>query len=396
MKRVPVTDRRHAELHALVLDTAERADLVPPPELALGGRAIVTVRGDVLLLGLPLVWGLSADQLRAVIAHELALPKDGLAARFPGLARRTLALRERAAVRTASREDADQPPSRRDARTLAETAALHAAAEQVRDAAAIAAYGGGFTAVEDAAWAIFRSVAVRMGFARFVWAQAIRPAEELGVRIIDVHAGWRHRLDRLEAPDCVWDPREPAERIPRSHPGLYEELRSIADQPAAYDNGLHPDAVALDPLSETEERVLSGEALGPSGQKRRREWRRFADLPVETYLADIEAEVKRVTAGVTEVLGRPPSHREELADVLLDRGREIVRALFGEGGSRTPWIGRAKLATVVEYTYIQHGWHREHPAVPGVLRGPGDHPLNLSEMDGPELRKVLIEAGARI
>ncbi|MFE1785714.1 hypothetical protein ACFW9F_24860 [Streptomyces sp. NPDC059506] len=68
------------ELAALVGDVAERLGfrapllvrVVPEPEAALGPVKLSGVRGCVLLLGLPLLRSMTAAQLAAVVAHELA------------------------------------------------------------------------------------------------------------------------------------------------------------------------------------------------------------------------------------------------------------------------------------------------------------------------------------
>src|SRR5438876_2305094 len=70
----PVDNRHHPGLAALVNDAAKRAGLDPPTAVTLGGPSRIEMAGDLLIVGLPLVWGLSADELSAVVAHELALP----------------------------------------------------------------------------------------------------------------------------------------------------------------------------------------------------------------------------------------------------------------------------------------------------------------------------------
>lgn len=68
------------ELTELVRDVAERLGfrspllvrVVPVPQAALGPAKVSGVRAFALVLGLPLLRGLSAAQLAAVVAHELA------------------------------------------------------------------------------------------------------------------------------------------------------------------------------------------------------------------------------------------------------------------------------------------------------------------------------------
>src|SRR5687768_5984682 len=68
---VPVTAERHPALYSLVEAAVGFAGTAPPDRVALGGTALVTAARGTLTIGLPLVWGLSADQLRAVLTHEL-------------------------------------------------------------------------------------------------------------------------------------------------------------------------------------------------------------------------------------------------------------------------------------------------------------------------------------
>src|SRR4051812_24878165 len=65
-------DRNHPPgLAALVNDAGKRAGLDLPAAVTLGGASRIEMHGDLLTIGLPLVWGLSADELSAVVAHEL-------------------------------------------------------------------------------------------------------------------------------------------------------------------------------------------------------------------------------------------------------------------------------------------------------------------------------------
>src|SRR4051812_40732635 len=71
---LPLDPHAHAELGDLVRDAAKLAETDVPPVVGLGGAAEVVARGPVLIVGLPLVLGLCPDDLRTVVAHELALP----------------------------------------------------------------------------------------------------------------------------------------------------------------------------------------------------------------------------------------------------------------------------------------------------------------------------------
>src|SRR4051812_7928588 len=81
---------RHAALHSVVLDALKHADALPPRSVHLGGTPAIRTAGGVLVIGLPLIWGLSADQLRVLLTHELTLPPS----RHPDLVRALLDARE--------------------------------------------------------------------------------------------------------------------------------------------------------------------------------------------------------------------------------------------------------------------------------------------------------------
>src|SRR5512139_92945 len=68
----PVSADEQPELWWLVHDTARRAGLPAPESIELHPAAEVQVHRNRLLLGLPYVTDLAADELAAVIAHELA------------------------------------------------------------------------------------------------------------------------------------------------------------------------------------------------------------------------------------------------------------------------------------------------------------------------------------
>src|SRR5258706_15430452 len=49
---VPVSEVHHPDLHALVHDAAKRAGLDPPRSITLGGAGEISVRGNLLSVGL--------------------------------------------------------------------------------------------------------------------------------------------------------------------------------------------------------------------------------------------------------------------------------------------------------------------------------------------------------
>jgi hypothetical protein len=363
---VPVTPARHAELHALVQDAAHRASIAPPKTVSLAGPARVRMRGHLLTVGLPLVWGLSAEQLRAVVAHEVALPPGG----HHRLARELLHRRRHTD----------------ETEFLLATRSLVDAAEQARDAAAIDAIGGGLAAVEDAALALFRAEAVRDAFERFVAVEAVREVDGEWLRVADLHDGWRQRLRRDGGPGTGWDPDVPLKRIPSEHPGLSGELLDVAEEADGYHTGLDPDAVPTDPLSPDDLRTLAAE-LTPEAEGR---WVDYTELPVEAYSGAVEETARRHVEAVESLLGGPPADRDELVDVLLLRAREVCAA-EGAPTEVDPLAGASMVADLIEYTMIKRGWKRRHPAVARRMVSPIGAPVDVdAALHRPaELRRLL-------
>ncbi|WP_432980186.1 hypothetical protein [Dactylosporangium sp. CA-233914] len=375
---LPAVDAgQHPALHSVVLDALKFADVAPPLSVHLGGPATVRTDGGVLIVGLPLVWGLSTDELRALLTHELTLP----ASRHPDLVRDLLNARRAA--------PASERSAARHARLLAATESLLAEAEQVRDAAAITAAGGGLSAVEDAARALLKAAAIGAAFATFAaapLASGTLSAFSTGslpvtgpIQAEDLHAGWRLRLSRWGAPAVAAETLHA--ELARRHPGLAEELRTPGSGPLVR---LDPDAVTLDELRPAALRALAAEALPTATGS----WVRLADLPVESYLTDVERRARQYVEAVHEVLGRPPDGRDELAGTLLRRPVDVERARRGlppgvgeDDPAAPPWMGAALLAVVVEYALLRRGWQREHPLLPRRLSGPaGEGVLDLNEL----------------
>jgi Zn-dependent protease with chaperone function len=69
---VPVPLADAPELHGLVAETAAAIGTTPPREIRTELSANASTNGKALVLGMSLIAGLDRDQLRAVIAHELA------------------------------------------------------------------------------------------------------------------------------------------------------------------------------------------------------------------------------------------------------------------------------------------------------------------------------------
>ncbi|GAA0717430.1 hypothetical protein Drose_33790 [Dactylosporangium roseum] len=361
---LPVGASRHPALHSVVIEATKYADVPPPVSVRLDGAPVVRHHDGELVVGVPLIWGLTADQLRVVLTHELALP----ASRHPDLVRGLLDAR--------LREPGSDKAAARHAKLLSATASLLAEAEQVRDAAAVTAAGGGLSAVEDAALALLRAATIAEVFTAFAAAEGTRVVDGSAVRIADLHAGWRLRLERWGAP--AHDPAGVCAALPDRHPGLAAELRALDPGPLVT---LPPEAPGLDELSADEERALA-EAVLPDEAP----WTRFADLPVDVYLIEVEHQARGYVEAVHAVLGRAPDNRDELAGTLLRRPVDVERARRGldpvtEDDAQPPaWMGAALLAVVVEYTLLRKGWRREHPLLARRLIGPDGELLDLNEL----------------
>ena len=341
--------QRHAELADLVRDAAKLAETDVPPTVGLGGDATVVARGPVLIVGLPLVLGLSPDDLRTVVAHELALP----ATRHRGLVHDLLAL-----------------PRTPELDAVAE------GVEKARDAAAIDAIGGGLAAVEDAASALLRAEAVRLHFTAF-------PRGFTGLRLLDLHSFWQVYLDGHPGPLPLPDPA-----FAHAHPGLTGELLDLIEggelvhaSPVTVHVDLPDDDESLRKLAVADVARQPAETDATAGAG---DWVRGADLPVEVYLGDVEARARQVVEAVQVLLDGPPEDRSELAGVLIHRAAAVNRAdpaLDQPDGARL-------LADVVEYTLLKRGWRRTHALLPRRLAH-GAERVDLDALDPTELRARL-------
>lgn len=402
---------RHAALHSLVIEAAKYADVPPPATVSLAGPGTVQYTSSVLRVGLPLVWGLPADHLRIVLAHELALPDT----RHVDLVRGLLAARaaaSAAAVAAGSAPAADGTPPAdakllaAGARLLTVTEPLQVTVEQVRDAAAIAAGGGGLSGVEDAAAALLRAATIEAAFTAFAAAEgrhlisAARAPEgpegsaggggTVPVRIADLHAGWRLRLARWGAPSVHGDAL--LDEVPRRHPGLAADLRALGEVPRP---GLATGAITLDDLTAEEELALAAEVITGDGA-----WTRFGELPPEVYAGEVERQAREYVQAVRTVLGRDPDDRDELAGTLLRRPVDVERARRGEPADGDdqpppPWMGVVLLSVLVEYTLLKRDWRREHPLVARRLVAPGGEVLDLNGLyQRPDELRRLLAGGA--
>jgi hypothetical protein len=316
-----VTVDRHADLHALVHDTAARVGLPPPGRVCLTGRAevlaVVRDRSLELHVGQPLVRCLTADELSALIAHELSI----LSHRHAWLLSR-LRAKWLSAV-----DDPDLDLSELEAGRMHQLRAVATPMEELADGAASAAAGPA-----TAARAIV--LAAVAGSAHLGYAQSMGlPGSWWADRAIsDLDEGWRRLLSAGRAdPGRSWDATWAAELAAR-HPFLAAEIESLVGQEPGV--AMAPSPVRLDDLTVWEERRLARNVLDlePLGIR----WRTVATAPPRWWLLRAARDARKARRAVAAGKPPPPGASASLAEDELMRQR----------------------------------WRLEHPALRGALIGP--------------------------
>ena len=190
--------------------------------------------------------------------------------------------------------------------------------------------------------------------------------------ISDLDDGWRRVLAR--GVHVLWYDDDRAARL---HPGLVEALADLGPTVSTLAAPVRP--VRVDPLGRREERRLARAVL-PILPRDSVRWYTFADAPTSWWVDRAAENVKLVRPAAEIVLDRPPIDHLELIDVLLNRSDEmssVTSILDGmadeddepadDGPLRVPPV----VAGIVEDALFALGWRLEHPAVRGVLVGPG-------------------------
>jgi hypothetical protein len=352
------------DLLALVDEVAERVGVTRPDTVLLTGTA--TVRGwanrsrRMLVIGLPLLQCLPVDEIRALVAHELAVVDH----RRPHLVARLREL-HKAAVEPLLH---DAPLSRKSRAVLRVTEGFASALEQRADQAATSASGlhTAARAVVKADLAEFEFVDLVFDLEEQVWKHA-----KAGVQ--DLHTGWQAAVDAgAISVDLDADTRA---TLMSRHPFL---AGAIAPLRVEHVRLRQPTArVSLRPLDAKTQRTLSQHALTRDCRK----WTTFAQVPVESWPSWMVRQAKEITDQVGLLLGREPANPAEVVSVLVTRLAELVAANWPNQPVDPDQLDASvSVVVVAEAELTRRGWHRVHPAAAGVLVGPDGVQHNLHEL----------------
>lgn len=359
---VRVSPGDQPELWELVETVARRLGVAPPRRLLLVHQPELSLDGHNLRLGLPLVRALEADDLAALLAHELAHTT------FPrGSEVLTLAKQWRAVAK--SRLDEDAKPD--DRATEAELRTLGLAVERVADEAAVAAAGIRQRAARAIAVAEQLTWSYRFDFIADLEVPARRLVGLTAVALEDIDDVWRRFLDEgVEV--YVWDEDEAASVAAR-HPPLAEELLRLTEAELTVTAPRSP--VRLRPLDQRARRRLARQAFKVPALVWVR-WFTVETAPPSWWQARAERAADGVRESAARVLGRDPRDHEELIEVLLLRNREVIQSdpvlarlgieAVDDADATQPRV----LVDIVEEALFARGWRLHHPAVRGVLVSP--------------------------
>ncbi|MER7168532.1 M48 family metallopeptidase [Micromonospora sp. NPDC000207] len=413
---VPVTADTHPELTALVEEVARRVGVAPPDRVLLTADPVVTVEvvggRRFLCVGLPLLACLDRPELRAVVAHRLALlryrPARLVDSLFELWAEATDTIEIETAVAAQTTEDrtavaaettgldsavatgttegrgaasteggsgaTDGDGSYRAGRRLRRAEALRreldafaAVLHRDADAAAVDAAGG----TRPAALAFARSSLVPDEYDRLHDGVPRRSALRSGVGIRDLDEGWR-RLLRHGIGPSDWDDDTAALQA-RHHPALAAALRELGAEavvlmPAA-------DPVPTAPLTPRQQRRIVRRLVGvPYPQYLG--WTTWADAPPAWWRRRAAEDADAFRGHVTTLLGRRPVDDVEVGEVIRDRSAELLAIALDVPPSAVESVPYDEddpptaLIRLVEANLLGSGWRLEHPAVRDVLVGP--------------------------
>lgn len=373
---VAVTDTRQAQVHALVRETAARLDAPMPDRVWLGHdtRVIGRVRHGwrELVIGVPAVYALTRAELAALVAHELAVLDTGGSTMAIRLYRHWAASMEQAAHAAEG-----SPSAEDDAAALRTLGPLGQAIEGQAD--------GRLPDARAAASAVLRFKPMTLDFYLFhnlTRSELTEPVNHRRYAIEDLHDGWRRRVAvrggqfaglTIDAGDAA--------AVGRLHPGLAAAARALVGHPLEVT--VPVDAIPVMPLSRRDRRLLSKMACIDPRWHRRRRWRTFETAPAQLWSRTATARVRPVLDAVTRILGRKPESGAEAADVVRNRPIEVAMECNPDWSAEdldADKIRAGYWALLLEAALLGRGWLRADPAVPNVLRAPGD-----TELDGTEL-----------
>ncbi|MET7392755.1 hypothetical protein ABZS66_04575 [Dactylosporangium sp. NPDC005572] len=372
-----------AELVSLITDVAARVGVAPPDVVLLSGHGVVrgwaSRRRRILLVGVPVLYCLAVDEVRALVAHELAVIDHRRA-------HLVVRLRE-------LHDDAVEPglPRGRSLSVLRATQHFADALERRADQAASSASG-----LHTAARAVVKADLAEFEFADLAFDVEEQVWQRTGAAVQDLHAGWQ-AVARAGAVVAELDEDTRATLMAR-HPSLAGAIGSLTDAHVAL-RALDP--VPMAPLSPATERALAGHVLKRQGNQ----WVTFAALPDEEWPGWLARQARSVTEQVATLLRRPPLGPAEVVEVLLTRLDELVAANWPAAQPEPPaepaeLDGTPSVVVVAEAALAERGWRRVHPAAAGVLVGPDGEQHNLTLLaraahDSPAALAVLLELLSR-
>lgn len=373
-----------AELLTLVAEVAARVGVARPDAVLLTGygtiRSWASRRRRLLLVGLPLLYCLTVDEVRALVAHELAVVDH----RRAHLVVRLRALYEEAV------DPLSVTPSPRAETIARATRDFAAALERTADQAASSASG-----LHTAARAVVKADLAAFEFADLAFDVEEQVWQRTSAAVQDLHAGWREAV-RAGAVIASLDDDTRTELMAR-HPSLAGAIASLS---AAHVALRVADAVPLAPLPPDTERELARHVLKRDcGQ-----WVTFAAVPDDEWPGWLARQARAVTEQVATLLRRPPIGPAEVVEVLLTRLDELVAANWPaqpEPPAEPEELdGTPSVVVVAEAALTARGWRRVHPAATGVVvsRDGEQHNLTLlarAALDSPGAQAVLLELLSR-
>jgi hypothetical protein len=363
------------QLLALVTEVAARVGVAVPDAVVLTGHGVIrgwaSRRRRVLFVGLPLLYCLSVDEIRALVAHELAVVDH----RRAHLVARLRDLYEEAA----DPSRVELPP--RAAAVLRATREFAAALERKADQAASSASG-----LHTAARAVVKADLAEFEFADLAFDLEEQVWQHASAAIQDIHDGWRAAIRAGAVLATVDD--DTRTTLMSRHPNLAGAIAPLTDGHLALRAA---DLVAVDALPAADERTLARHVLRRSPA----EWTTFAAVPATAWPGWVVRQARAVHDQAATLLGRQPSGPAEVVEVLLTRLDELVAANWPaqpepptepEELDATPSV-----VVVMEAALTSRGWRRVHPATPGVLVSETGAECNLHAKAGslPDLLALL-------
>ena len=352
------------QLLALVTEVAARVGVVAPDAVLLTGHGVIrswaSRRRRLLIVGLPLLYCLTVDEIRALVAHELAVVDH----RRAHLVARLRDLYEEAA----DPSRVELPP--RAAAVLRATRDFATALERKADQAASSASG-----LHTAARAVVKADLAEFEFADLAFDLEEQVWQHASAAIQDVHDGWRAAIRAGAVLASVDEDTRTA--LMSRHPNL---AGAIAPLTGAHLALRAADLVPVDPLPAADERALARHVLRRSPA----EWTTFAAVPATAWPGWVVRQARAVHDQAATLLGRQPTGPGEVVEVLLTRLDELVAANWPaqpepptepEDLDATPSV-----VVVMEAALTSRGWRRVHPATPGVLVSESGAECNLHDV----------------